>query len=43
MHAIASAVVVVHGNWATIALPAPLLADASNRFRWTENCWMLAG
>jgi hypothetical protein len=43
MHAIASAVVVVHGDWATLALPAPLLADASNRFRWTENCWMLAG
>ncbi len=43
MHAIASAVVVVRGNWATIALPAPLMADASNRFRWTENCWMLAG
>ncbi len=43
MHAISSAVVVVHGNWATIALPAALMPDASNRFRWTENCWMLAG
>jgi hypothetical protein len=43
MHAISSAVVVVHGNWATIALPAALMSDASNRFRWTENCWMLAG
>ena len=43
MHAISSAVVVVHGDWATIALPTPLLADASNRFRWSENCWMLAG
>jgi hypothetical protein len=43
MHAISSAVVTVHGDWATIALPAPLLADASNRFRWSENCWMLAG
>jgi hypothetical protein len=42
-HAISSAVVVVHGNWATIALPAPLMSDAANRFRWSENCWMLAG
>jgi hypothetical protein len=42
-HAISTAVVDVHGNWATIALPAPLMSDASNRFRWTENCWMLAG
>jgi hypothetical protein len=41
--AISSAVVVVHGNWATIALPVALAADASNRFVWTENCWMLAG
>jgi hypothetical protein len=41
--AISSAVVVVRGNWATIALPAPLMSDASNRFRWSENCWMLAG
>ena len=37
----ASAVVVVRGNWATIAVGA---ADGrSNRFYWTENCWMLAG
>jgi hypothetical protein len=42
-HAISSAVVVVHGNWATIALSAPLMGDAANRFVWTENCWMLAG
>ncbi|MCW3019282.1 MAG: hypothetical protein JWN10_1590 [Solirubrobacterales bacterium] len=41
--AISSAVVVVHGNRATIALPAPLMGDSSNRFVWTENCWMLAG
>jgi hypothetical protein len=40
--AIASAVVVVHGSWATIALPAPLMGNSSNRFLWTENCWMLA-
>ncbi len=42
-HAISSAVVIVHGDWATIALPAPLMDNASNRFYWTENCWMLAG
>jgi hypothetical protein len=42
-HAISSAVVVIHGNWATIALPTPLMGNASNRFLWTENCWMLAG
>jgi hypothetical protein len=42
-HAISSAVVVVHGDGATIALSAPLMRDASNRFVWTENCWMLAG
>jgi hypothetical protein len=39
-HAVASAAVRVHGNSATIELPAPLLG-ASNRFVWTENCWML--
>ncbi len=43
MHAISSAVVVVRGNWATIALSAPLMGNPSNRFYWTENCWMLAG
>jgi hypothetical protein len=42
-HAISSAVVVVHGNWATIALRAPLMGNSSNRFYWTENCWMLTG
>lgn len=41
--AIASAAVVVHGNVATIGLASPLLSDAANRFRWTENCWMLEG
>jgi hypothetical protein len=40
--AVATAVVVVHGNSATIALPAPLLDNAS-RFVWSESCWMLAG
>jgi hypothetical protein len=38
--AIPSAVVVVHGNRASIALPTPLLGTSS-RFLWTENCWML--
>jgi hypothetical protein len=40
LHAIAAATVRVHGNVATIALPAALL-DGPNRFLWTENCWML--
>jgi hypothetical protein len=40
--AVASARVVVHGNVASIELPAPLLHGA-NRFLWTENCWMLEG
>lgn len=39
---ISSAAVVVHGNVATIGLPTPLMAGP-NRFRWTENCWMLEG
>jgi hypothetical protein len=38
--AIASASVVVHGNTASINLPAPLMGGP-NRFLWTENCWML--
>ena len=38
--AIRSAVVIVHGNRASIALPTPLLGTSS-RFLWTENCWML--
>jgi hypothetical protein len=41
LHDIDSARVVVHGNWATIDLPEPLL-DSANRLRWTENCWMLS-
>jgi hypothetical protein len=40
-HAIATATVTVHGNVATIVLPAPLMGGA-NRFVWSENCWMLA-
>jgi len=39
--AVASAAVRVHGNSASIELPAPLMGG-SNRFVWTENCWMLA-
>ncbi len=40
--AIASAVVLVHGNVASLALGTPLL-NGSNHFVWTENCWMLEG
>jgi len=40
--AIASARVVVHGNIASIELPAPLIAGP-NHFLWTEMCWMLMG
>jgi hypothetical protein len=39
--AIASATVIVHGNRASIALPAPLLGGPKNTFLWTSNCWML--
>jgi hypothetical protein len=38
--AAASARVVVAGDVATIELPTALL-HGPNRFRWTENCWML--
>jgi SpoIID/LytB domain protein len=38
--AIPHAVVVVHGNWASIDLPTPLMSGAS-RLLWTSNCWML--
>jgi hypothetical protein len=41
--AAAGARVVVHGDVASIDLPSPLLRDAANDFRWTENCWMLEG
>jgi hypothetical protein len=40
--AIAAARVVVHGNLASIELPAPLMGGP-NHFLWTENCWMLMG
>ncbi|HSZ15332.1 MAG TPA: hypothetical protein VK790_14955 [Solirubrobacteraceae bacterium] len=39
-HAIATSAVIVRGYDATIELPTPLL-DSSNRFVWSENCWML--
>jgi hypothetical protein len=42
LRAVSSARVVVHGNAASIDLPAPLL-HSTNRFLWTENCWMLEG
>lgn len=42
LHAIAAAIVVVHGNTASIALSTPLM-NGANRFLWTENCWMLEG
>ncbi len=38
--AIPSAVVIVHGDVATIELPTPLMSGP-NRFLWSENCWML--
>ena len=41
-HSIATATVLVHGNIATIELPAPLL-NGSNELVWTENCWMVKG
>ena len=40
--AIPSAVVMVHGDVASIDLPARLM-NGPNRFLWTENCWMLEG
>jgi len=40
--AIASARIVVHGEIASIELPAPLMSGP-NRFFFTENCWMLEG
>jgi hypothetical protein len=38
--AIPSAAVIVHGSSASIDVPTPLM-DGSNRFLWSENCWML--
>jgi hypothetical protein len=40
--AIPSAVVVVHGNVASLELPSPLM-NASDQMVWTENCWMVRG
>lgn len=40
LHAIPAATVIVHGNYASIDLPAPLM-DGSSSFVWSENCWML--
>jgi pimeloyl-ACP methyl ester carboxylesterase len=37
---IPSAAVVVHGDLAWIHVPVALMSG-QNRFRWTENCWML--
>jgi len=39
---IGSAIVIVHGNVASLELSTPLMGEA-NRFVWTENCWMLDG
>lgn len=38
--AIPSAVVIVHGEVASIDLPTPLMSGP-NQFLWSENCWML--
>ena len=40
--AIPSAVVIVHGDVASLGLATPLMSGA-NHFLWTENCWMLEG
>jgi hypothetical protein len=40
--AIGSAVVIIHGNVASLDLATPLMSGP-NRFLWTENCWMLEG
>jgi hypothetical protein len=39
-NAVPTAVVTVHGPYATIALPYPLL-DGQSKWYWTDNCWML--
>jgi hypothetical protein len=41
-HEIASAIVIVHGNTASLGVQTPLL-NGANHFLWTENCWMLEG
>ena len=40
LRAAATAVVSIHGEHGSIALPTPLLDDHS-RFYWTQDCWML--
>lgn len=40
LRAVATAAIAMNGDWATIALPHPLL-DGGSRFYWTANCWML--
>src|ERR1700691_3458186 len=37
--AIPSAIVVVHGNVASLELASPLM-NGSNQMVWSENCWM---
>ena len=39
-NAVAKAAVSIHGLYATIALPYPLLGGQS-KWYWTDNCWML--
>jgi len=41
-HEIASAIVIVRGDYASLELPSKLMRGP-NRFYWTENCWMLTG
>jgi hypothetical protein len=38
--AIATSAVIVHGYYATLELPTPLMGSSSS-FVWSENCWML--
>jgi len=40
LRALATAPIAMNGNYASIALPHPLL-DGQSRFYWTANCWML--
>lgn len=40
LRAVTTAAVTMNGNYASIALPHPLL-DGQSRFYWTANCWML--
>lgn len=40
--ALRTATITIHGDWASIALPTPLLGSTSE-LQWTENCWMVTG